>query len=135
MYLIDQLAEQHIQAALERGELNGLEGSGRPLELDDDSLVAEHLRAGYRLLKNAGYLPPEVAWRQEIASVEQLLMLAHSQADRERLSRRLTCLLHRLELAGHAPDLTLATGYGNRLDAGMAGRTTGMKATSEGTQA
>jgi hypothetical protein len=55
MFLIDKLAEQKIAEAVERGELNNLPGSGKPLHLDDDTLVPEELRAGYRLLKNAGY--------------------------------------------------------------------------------
>ena len=51
MWLVDELAEQHIKAALEKGELSNLPGSGKPLQLDDDSHVPPELRAGYRLLK------------------------------------------------------------------------------------
>jgi hypothetical protein len=40
-------------------ELAARPGSGEPLTLDDDSHVPAELRAGYRLLKNAGCLPPE----------------------------------------------------------------------------
>ncbi len=57
MTIFDTLAERHIQAALESGELEGLAGEGKPLTLDDDSHVPPELRVGYRLLKNAGYLP------------------------------------------------------------------------------
>lgn len=57
MTIFDTLAERHIQAALESGELQGLAGEGKPLTLDDDSHVPPELRVGYRLLKNAGYLP------------------------------------------------------------------------------
>jgi len=60
MWLIHQLAERQILAAIERGELDDLPGAGRPLDLDDDRLIPEHLRAGYRLLRNAGYLPPQL---------------------------------------------------------------------------
>ena len=59
MGLLQQLAEARIREAIEAGELDNLAGRGRPLQLDDDRLVPEGLRAGYRLLKNAGYLPPE----------------------------------------------------------------------------
>jgi hypothetical protein len=51
--LIDQLAEQQILAAQAQGQLQDLPGEGAPLVLEDDSMVPEHLRAGYRLLKNA----------------------------------------------------------------------------------
>jgi Domain of unknown function (DUF1992) len=54
------LAERKIEEALARGELDDLPGAGRPLELDDDRLVPEDVRLAYRILKNAGYVPPEL---------------------------------------------------------------------------
>ena len=41
MYLIDKLAEEKITEAIGRGELDNLPGAGKPLHLDDDSLVPE----------------------------------------------------------------------------------------------
>lgn len=73
MWLVDELAEQHIKAALEKGELSNLPGSGKPLQLDDDSHVPPELRAGYRLLKNAGFLPPELELRREAMEVNDLI--------------------------------------------------------------
>lgn len=73
MWLIDQLAEQHIREAQQKGELEGLPGEGEPLVLDDDSQVPAELRAGYRLLKNAGYLPPELEIRREALELNDLL--------------------------------------------------------------
>lgn len=73
MWLIDQMAERHIQEALEKGELSGLAGEGKPLILDDDSQVPPELRASYRLLKNAGYLPPELEIRREGMELVDLL--------------------------------------------------------------
>jgi len=58
MTLLGQIAERQILQAAQRGEFDDLPGAGRPLQLDDDALIPEELRAGYRLLKNAGYLPP-----------------------------------------------------------------------------
>ncbi|EJD6402073.1 DUF1992 domain-containing protein, partial [Providencia rettgeri] len=60
MSVIDLWAERHIQEALNKGELSSLKGEGQPLQLEDDSLVPPELKAGYRLLKNSGYLPPEL---------------------------------------------------------------------------
>lgn len=73
MTIFDTLAERHIQTALESGELQGLAGEGKPLTLDDDSHVPPELRVGYRLLKNAGYLPPALLARQEAVSLAELL--------------------------------------------------------------
>jgi len=67
------LAERKIEEAISRGELDNLPGAGRPLELDDDRLVPEGLRAAYRLLKNAGYVPPEVQTLNEIGELERYI--------------------------------------------------------------
>ncbi len=56
MWLLDQWAERHILDAQTKGEFDDLPGRGEPLTLDDDLHVPPELRAGYRLLKNAGCL-------------------------------------------------------------------------------
>jgi hypothetical protein len=100
MWLIDSLAEARIQEAMDRGELDALPGSGRPLELDEQPLVPEELRVAYRVLRNAGYVPPEVGPRAEIRQVEDLLRVARGEADRSLLGRRLNLLLMRLAAGG-----------------------------------
>ena len=72
--MLELIAERKIVEALERGELANLPGEGRPLELDDDTLVPEDLRAAYRILKNAGYVPAELETLNEIAQLERLAM-------------------------------------------------------------
>ena len=58
--MLDFLAEQRIAEAVSRGELDDLPGAGRPLDLDDHTLVPEELRVAHRILRNAGVAPPEV---------------------------------------------------------------------------
>ena len=70
--MLDLMAERRIAEAISRGELENLPGEGRPLELDDDALVPEELRLAYRILKNAGFVPPEVQSLNEIAELERL---------------------------------------------------------------
>jgi hypothetical protein len=67
------LAERKIEEAIARGEFDNLPGAGRPLELDDDSQIPEDLRAAYRILKNAGYMPPEAQTLNQIAELERLV--------------------------------------------------------------
>jgi hypothetical protein len=105
MYLIDKLAEEKIAEAIGRGELDNLPGAGKPLQLDDDTLVPEDLRAGFRLLKNAGYLAPGLELRKEIGSVEGLIAQARSLEERSVLNRRLRYLMLQLSVAG--PDTPL----------------------------
>ena len=73
MWLLDQWAERHILDALHKGEFENLSGAGAPLELDDDAMVPAELRTAFRLLKNAGYLPPALQQRKEALELSDLL--------------------------------------------------------------
>ena len=102
MGLLDTLVEQRIEAAIANGELDNLPGEGKPLAIDDDALVPEELRVAHRILKNAGFVPPEAALRGEIASVEALLKHATDDSARRRALARLALLEAKLELEGRA---------------------------------
>ena len=69
MFDVEKIAERRIVEAMEHGEFDNLSGAGRPLNLDDDAGIPESLRMAYRVMKNAGVLPPEIDLRREIASV------------------------------------------------------------------
>src|SRR5918999_5368996 len=71
--MLDFLVEQKLLEAVSRGEFDDLPGAGRPLSLDDDPLIPEDLRLAYRILKNAGFVPPEVETLNEIAALERLV--------------------------------------------------------------
>jgi hypothetical protein len=71
--MFDSIAEKKIAEAMERGEFDDLPGAGKPLELDDDTNVPEDLRVAYRILKNAGFVPPEVDSLREIGQLERLV--------------------------------------------------------------
>ncbi|EPB9460480.1 DUF1992 domain-containing protein [Yersinia enterocolitica] len=105
MGLIDEWAERHITNAQEKGEFEDLSGHGQPLILDDDTFVPVELRAGYRLLKNAGYLPPELQDRQEALTITDLLShLDKQHDDYANLHNRLALLELRLKQAGLSTD-------------------------------
>lgn len=100
MWLLDRLAEEHIEQARQRGNFDDLPTSGKPLELDDDSMVPSELRAAYRVLKNAGYLPEELQTRRDIQDAEALLRLARDEEERAIASARLRLLMRRLDRRG-----------------------------------
>ncbi|HHD7793052.1 TPA: DUF1992 domain-containing protein [Klebsiella pneumoniae] len=101
MWLLDQWAERHILDAQNKGEFDNLPGSGEPLTLDDDSHVPAELRAGYRLLKNAGCLPPELEQRKEALALADLLNGVRQDDPRHaELSKRLALLELKLRQAG-----------------------------------
>ena len=115
MWLLDQWAERHILNAQRKGELDNLPGSGEPLSLDDDSHVPAELRAGYRLLKNAGCLPPELEHRKEAVMLTDLLKgVQESDPRYAELSRRLALLELKLRQAGLNTDF-LRGDYADKL--------------------
>jgi len=67
------LAENKIREAMLKGEFDDLPGQGKPLQLDDLSMVPEELRAGYIMLKNAGVLPEEMQLQKEIVNLQRLI--------------------------------------------------------------
>jgi len=101
MLIFDRIAEQRIAEAIARGEFADLPGAGRPLDLDDNPLVPEDLRLAYRILKNAGYLPPEVEARREIRALEDLIDALGAEAEvATQALRRLQVLRMRLAESG-----------------------------------
>lgn len=101
MWLLNQWAERHIPDAQSKGDFDNLPGSGEPLELEDDSHIAPELRAGYRLLKNAGCLPPELEQRREAVELVDLLKGIRQDDPRHKeLSRRLALIELKLRQAG-----------------------------------
>ena len=116
MTLLDHIAERHIQQAVQRGEFDDLPGKGKPLVLEDDALIPDELRAGYRLLKNAGYLPPELQLNREIKEAEQLLACVRDAGDRDKAERRLRYLRLRLSQSrGEGIDFVIERRYQDKL--------------------
>ena len=76
-----QLAEEKIRAAVARGELDNLEGSGQPIDLDRYEKIPADLRASYTLLSNHGFLPDAVEAHQDCMSLQALLDAATSTGD------------------------------------------------------
>lgn len=115
MWLLDQWAERHIADAQRKGEFENLPGQGEPLVLDDDACVPEELRSGYRLLKNAGCLPPELEQRKEALALSDLLKGIRREDDSyQELSRRLALMELKLRQAGLSTDF-LRGDYADKL--------------------
>jgi len=96
--LLDALAEARIEEALAAGAFNELPGAGRPLEFDDDLFVPEELRAAYRILKRAGFVPPEVEARRELAVLSALLATLDDAGERRRALVKVALINCRMEL-------------------------------------
>lgn len=105
MWLLDQWAERHIIDAQQKGEFDNLPGNGEPLTLDDDSHIPSELRAAYRLLKNAGCIPPELEYRKEAVALADLLHTVQpDHPQHHELQRRLALIELKLRQAGLSTD-------------------------------
>jgi hypothetical protein len=104
--LFEFIAEQKLAEAAREGAFDHLPGAGKPLPADDAALVPEELRAAYRILKNAGFVPPEVEARREAAALRRLMGQTTDDAERRRAAVRLALIEAALEKSGrrHAFD-------------------------------
>jgi hypothetical protein len=107
------IAEQRIKEAIARGELKGLPGEGQPLDLDDDKLVPHELRMAYRILKNSGYVPPEVQTLKDIAELEREILSSGGE-QRSQAMKKLR-LLSMQAAASRSGNLHLEADYYDRL--------------------
>jgi len=100
-----QIVENRITEAIARGEFDNLPGAGKPLDLDDDLLIPEEERVAFRIMKNAGCVPPEV---ERLAELERLLANVGTDDDKGDSARRLHALVMRLESEGRMATATRA---------------------------
>ncbi|WP_077073515.1 DnaJ family domain-containing protein [Mailhella massiliensis] len=97
LHFLANRAERRIQEAQKEGAFDHLPGEGRPLDLEDDSAVPQELRMAYKVLKNAGYLPPELADRKEINTILDLLEHCEDGAEKLRQMQKLDVILMRMK--------------------------------------
>lgn len=89
MEIFRTIAERKIQEALEQGLLDHLPGRGKPLVFEDLSGVPQELRMGYKILKDAGVLPPEMELKKSVARLRDLIEACAEEEQRHALRRTL----------------------------------------------
>jgi hypothetical protein len=90
------IAERKISEAIRKGQLDIEEWRNRPLPVTNDSLVPEELRMAHKILKNAGYLPPEIETKKEIQQIEDLLVNCEDEYARVKQLKKLNYLVMKL---------------------------------------
>ena len=115
--IIQTIAERKIQQAMAEGSLADLSHwKNKPLPPDDMANVPEDLRMAYRLLKNAGYVPEEVAMQKEITRLEQALAGCTDEKEKIRQLKRIGFLKTKLECRmGRSMELGEDGPYFNRV--------------------
>ena len=92
----EALVEQRIKKAQKEGSFDNLEGANKPLKFDDLN-VPNDLRLAHKILKNAGFLPPEVELKKKITQTEQLLETAKiDSSERVKIQKKLNYFLTKL---------------------------------------
>ena len=94
---IQFIAEKRIEDALEKGEMDNLPGSGRPLELEDMSHIPEELRMAYKILRNAGCLPPELEEGKKICRLTEILDQCADEQERVHQMQKLRFMILRAQ--------------------------------------
>lgn len=104
MDILATIAERKIAEAMARGEFDDLPGRGKPLAPEDDLTgVPAELRMAYKILKNAGFVPPEVELRRQIVSLRQLLDRLADDEERRQKRRELDVKILKLSLLLRRP--------------------------------
>jgi hypothetical protein len=103
MDALARIAEKKILEAMEEGDLNSEKWKNKPLPLDDDQFVPEDLKMAYKILKNSGYVPPEIEVKKEIRQLEDLIARTEDEHIRLKQMKKLNVLLMKLEAKRSSP--------------------------------
>ena len=90
------IAERKISEAIKKGLLDTQGWRNRPLPMTYDNLVPEELRMAHKILKNAGYLPPEIEAKKEIQAIEDLLATCEDECTKVKQIKKLNYLVQKL---------------------------------------
>jgi hypothetical protein len=103
MDFFSKIAERRIMEAIENGEFENLEGKGKPFNFEDETWIPEDLRIAYRILKNAGCIPPELEFRNEVINMCTLMNTIDDDKERIKKLRELNFKLLKVNLLRKKP--------------------------------
>lgn len=90
------IAERRISEAIRKGQLDVEGWRNKPLPMTNDYLVPEELRMAHKILKNAGYLPPEIETKKEIQQIEDMLGTCEDERTRVKQIKKISYLMMKL---------------------------------------
>ena len=101
--VIQLVAKRRIEEALSQGAFDNLPGAGKPLAIEDLSHVPEEMRMAYKILRNAGCLPPELEERKELNRLVDLLEQCEDEQERVRQMQRVRFMITRAKMRFQRP--------------------------------
>lgn len=100
---IQIMAERKINEAIREGRFDTTALHGKPLKLENDQLIPPDLRMAHKILKNAGFLPPEVETRKEIHQLRELIDRTTDEHTRLQQMKKLEVLVLKLNTMRNRP--------------------------------
>ncbi len=97
------IAERKIAKAIKEGTLNTEGWKGRPLPMEDDHLIPADLKMAYKMLKNAGFVPPEIEAKKKIHKLEEMIAQTEDEHVRIKQLKKLDILLLKLNVQMNRP--------------------------------
>lgn len=103
MSWLSRLAERQMQKARLKGDLQGLEGEGKPLpDRTGDAFVTAGDAMGFRIMAQAGVLPEEIVLKKQVAAALAALEGLPDGAERKTAMARLAGLQMKQAMAEEA---------------------------------
>ena len=95
----DEVIARHLREAAESGELQRVAGYGKPLPEDAGwDATPEEFRMPFKILKNAGYAPPEVELFRQRAELAAQVEAAATEGEKKLLQQKLADLQQKISL-------------------------------------
>ncbi len=92
-----RIAERKIAEAMKTQDFTSEKWKNKPLPLDSDCNIPPDLRMAYKILKNSGYLPPEIEEKKEVQRLEDLIVATEDEHERLRQMKKLNVLLMKID--------------------------------------
>lgn len=103
MSWLSLLAERQMLKALLKGELQGLEGEGKPLpDRTGDAFVSAGDAVGFRIMAQAGVLPEEIVIKKKVIEAQAELAALPEGPERKAAMAKLADLQMRQSMAEEA---------------------------------
>lgn len=98
-----RIAERKIAEAMKTQDFTSEKWKNKPLPLDIDRNIPDDLKMAYKILKNSGYLPPEIEDKKEVQRLEELIAATEDEHERLRQMKKLNVLLMKIDAKRTSP--------------------------------
>jgi Domain of unknown function (DUF1992) len=91
LQMLDDEIGRRLAESVASGELSKAAGYGKPLDFDDAyRATPEEFRMGYKILKDAGFVPPEVEMMKKIAALREQISRSDDRLEEAQLRQELS---------------------------------------------